>query len=72
MLEMGNFGKIRKQERRRRFGTGFLSRKVGSLLGALHHSFEMLSLFPVHSLRGISQTLVNSTAKSLRQLFSRG
>lgn len=72
MLEMGNFGKIRKQERRRRFGTGFLSRKFGSLLGALHHSFEMLALFPVHSLRGISQTLVNSTAKSLRQLFSRG
>lgn len=72
MLEMGNFGKIRKQERRRRFGTGFLSRKLGSLLGALHHSFEMLALFPVHSLRGISQTLVNSTAKSLRQLFSRG
>ena len=72
MLEMGNFGKIRKQERRRRFGTGFLSRKLGSLLGALHHSFEMLTLFPGHSLRGISQTLVNSTARSLRQLFSRG
>ena len=72
MLEMGNFGKIRKQERRRRFGTGFLSRKLGSLLGALHHSFEMLTLFPGHSLRGISHTLVNSTARSLRQLFSRG
>lgn len=71
MLEMGNFGKIRKQERRRRFGTGFLSRKLGSLLGALHHSFEMLTLFPGHSLRGISHTLVNSTARSLRQLCSR-
>lgn len=72
MLEMGNFGKIRKQERRRRFGTGFLSRKLGSLLGAFHHSFEMLTLFPGHSLRGISHTLVNSTARSIRQLCSRG
>ncbi len=71
LLAMGNFGKVRKQERRRKFGMGFFSRKLGSLLGALHHSFEMLALFPGHSLRGISHTLVTSTVKSVKQLAAR-
>lgn len=71
MLDMGNFGSTRKQERKRRFGTGFTGRKIGSFLGAVSHSAEMLALFPVHSVRGFAQTLTGSTAKTLRQLASR-
>lgn len=68
ILDMGNFGSSRKQERRKRFGTGFFARKLGSLLGALYHSAEMLTLFPVHSLRGITHALVSSSIKTARQI----
>ena len=71
MLDMGNFGSSRKQKRKRRFGSSFLGRKLGSFLGATSHSAEMLSLFPVHSVRGLAHTLAGSTAKTIRQLTSR-
>ena len=69
ILEMGNFGSTRKNDRRKKFGTGFFGRKLGSLLGALRQSAEMLSLFPIHSLRSLLHTIPSSTAKTLRQIF---
>lgn len=71
MMDMGNFGSSRKQERKRRFGTDFWGRKLGSFLGAVAHSAEMLALFPIHSIRVFVQTLSGSTAKTLRQLASK-
>lgn len=68
MLDMGNFGSSRKQERKRRFGASFFGRKLGSFLGAVGHSAEMLTLFPVHSVRGFAHTLTGSTAKTFRQI----